>query len=245
VSWRLERLQGSVEQLHRAWSGGDELVVRCCEPSNRALVLGSSQSVPEGLHDRLLERGYAMVRRRSGGGSVLVVPGELVWVDIWVPTQNRLSISDVRAAAAWAGELWMRVLSRLGLEELSLHEGPIVSPEMASLACFAGIGPGEVSWGGKKVVGISQRRSRQGALFHTALVLVLRKREMAWLLAPAEELRQALELALEQNSTGLSCLEASQVVSALEEEVACYLGEAGLEAARRSSDRHASASPRL
>ncbi|MDQ3757058.1 MAG: hypothetical protein M3394_04340, partial [Actinomycetota bacterium] len=35
--------------------------------------------------------------------------------------------------------------------------------------CFAGLGPGEVSVGGRKVVGIAQRRTRFGALFQCAV----------------------------------------------------------------------------
>jgi lipoate-protein ligase A len=37
--------------------------------------------------------------------------------------------------------------------------------------CFAGLGPGEVTVGGRKVVGISQRRRRDGALFQCAALL--------------------------------------------------------------------------
>ncbi len=35
----------------------------------------------------------------------------------------------------------------------------------AELVCFAGIGPGEVLLGGRKLVGISQRRTRNGSRF--------------------------------------------------------------------------------
>jgi lipoate-protein ligase A len=37
--------------------------------------------------------------------------------------------------------------------------------------CFAGTGPGEVTLDGRKVVGISQRRTRQGALFQCAVIV--------------------------------------------------------------------------
>ena len=37
----------------------------------------------------------------------------------------------------------------------------------AAVACFAGLGPGEVEAGGRKVVGVAQWRCRQGALFQT------------------------------------------------------------------------------
>jgi lipoate---protein ligase len=35
--------------------------------------------------------------------------------------------------------------------------------------CFAGLGPGEVTIGERKLVGMAQRRTRQGALFQCAL----------------------------------------------------------------------------
>ena len=37
--------------------------------------------------------------------------------------------------------------------------------------CFAGIGPGEVTVDGRKVVGLAQRRTRAGALFQCAALL--------------------------------------------------------------------------
>jgi lipoate---protein ligase len=36
------------------------------------------------------------------------------------------------------------------------------------LVCFAGLGPGEVHRGGRKVVGLAQWRGREGALFSAA-----------------------------------------------------------------------------
>jgi lipoate-protein ligase A len=56
------------------------------------------------------------------------------------------------------------------------------------VVCFAGLGPGEVSVNGRKVVGISQRRSRQGARFQCAALLEWRPQEMVDLfgLKPAD-----------------------------------------------------------
>jgi lipoate-protein ligase A len=41
----------------------------------------------------------------------------------------------------------------------------MVRTEWSELVCFAGLGPGEVTVGGRKVVGISQRRTRDAARF--------------------------------------------------------------------------------
>ena len=41
----------------------------------------------------------------------------------------------------------------------------------SKLVCFAGLGPGEVTVAGAKVVGMGQRRTRAGALFQCAALL--------------------------------------------------------------------------
>jgi lipoate-protein ligase A len=45
------------------------------------------------------------------------------------------------------------------------------SSAWSARVCFAGVGPGEVLIGSRKVVGISQRRTRGAALFQTAALL--------------------------------------------------------------------------
>jgi hypothetical protein len=65
------------------------------------------------------------------------------------------------------------------------------------LACFAGIGPGEVLLGGRKSVGVSQRRDRSGARFQCAALLEWSGTEMVRLLGltPVDEAAQFLESA--------------------------------------------------
>ena len=48
------------------------------------------------------------------------------------------------------------------------HKGPMRTDRWSRLVCFAGLGPGEVTVDGRKVVGISQRRTRAGARFQCA-----------------------------------------------------------------------------
>lgn len=54
-----------------------------------------------------------------------------------------------------------------GPEALSVHRGRAVPGPGGDLVCFSGRGPGEVFQGERKVMGISQWRSREGSLFHT------------------------------------------------------------------------------
>ena len=147
---------------------------RIVEVTSPALVLGSTQpAVPE--------RGVPVVRRRSGGGAVLVRPGEVLWVDVLLPHEDPLWEDDVGRSFHWLGQAWVDALGRLGIDA-SWHNGPMVCTPWCREVCFAGIGAGEVTVDGRKVVGMSQRRTRAGALFQCAALLKWDPEEMARLL---------------------------------------------------------------
>jgi lipoate-protein ligase A len=134
-------------------------------------VLGSTQrgEVVDAEAARLA--GIEIVRRRSGGGSVLVTPDDPVWIDLWIPVDDELWSPDVTGAFGWVGSSWGAALARLGLDDVDVQEsGPGACTRWSSLVCFGGFGAGEVGVGGRKVVGLSQRRNRAGAWFHTACV---------------------------------------------------------------------------
>jgi len=139
-----------------------------------ALVLGSTQ--PE-----VPERGVPVVRRRSGGGAVLVGPGEVLWVDVLLPAGDPLWEDDVGRSFHWLGQAWVDALAVVGVEA-SWHSGPMVCTPWCRQVCFAGIGPGEVTVDGRKVVGLAQRRTRAGALFQCAALLKWNAGEIARLL---------------------------------------------------------------
>jgi lipoate-protein ligase A len=136
--------------------------VRVLAVSAPALVLGSTQPAVEA-------DGVEVVRRRSGGGAVLLRPGETVWVDVVVPADDPRWTDDVGRSFWWLGEVWASALGGAGL---SVHRGPLVRTRWSSAVCFAGLGPGEVVDGaGRKVVGMASRRTRDGALFQCAVPL--------------------------------------------------------------------------
>jgi lipoate---protein ligase len=143
-------------------------VVEVTEP---ALVLGSTQPAVE-------ERGVPVVRRRSGGGAVLVGPGHVLWVDVLLPADDPLWEDDVGRSFHWLGQAWVDALAVVGRESL-WHHGPMVCTPWCRQVCFAGIGPGEVTVDGRKVVGLAQRRTRAGALFQCAALLQWHPEEMA------------------------------------------------------------------
>ncbi len=135
---------------------------RLTEP---ALVLGSTQRAEKVVDDAAcVAAGVDVVRRRSGGGAVLLIPDEVVWFDVIVPTAAVARLSDdVHAPMLWLGERLEHVLAPLVVGKATVKGPGMVSTPWSSLICFDGFGPGEVLVDGHKLVGISQRRTRAAA----------------------------------------------------------------------------------
>jgi lipoate---protein ligase len=133
------------------------------------VVLGSTQSSEVVNTARATESGVAVVRRRGGGGAVLLRPGDHLWIEAWIPRGDPLWEADVAVAAEWVGAWWRDALGAKGDDtgELVVHHGRAVPGPYGDLVCFSGRGPGEVFLADRKVMGISQWRSREGSLFHT------------------------------------------------------------------------------
>jgi len=160
-SWRVSTEIDTAEALHQLDEPAEAVrTVRVMQSTGPAIVLGSSQ--PESDVDLAVATGlgFGVARRRSGGGAVLVVPGEHVWVDLLIPRRDPLWDDDIVRAANWAGEAWLVALGSVGLTDAVIHRGRLISTEWSSLVCFAGIGPGEIVVAGQKVMGLSQRRTR-------------------------------------------------------------------------------------
>jgi lipoate-protein ligase A len=160
------------------------------------LVLGSSQKDDVVDWDRVRRRGAEVVHRRSGGSAVLVEPGAAVWADVTIPAGDPLWDHDVGRAFHWLGAAWAEVLSGAGLNA-RWYDGPMLRTPWSASVCFAGLGPGEVTVDGRKVVGLSQRRTREAALFQCCAALRWEPARLLDLLAfdDADRARGAVELA--------------------------------------------------
>lgn len=168
--WLVRRVLGDANCLHqREVPDPATRLVWVFETVRPALVLGSTQG--EDLVDVEIARSFdvAVARRRSGGGAVLVVPGNTVWIDVVVPAGDPLWDDDVARAAHWLGETWQATLAELGLGGAEVHRGALTCGPLGRLVCFGSVGAGEVTLDGRKVVGISQRRTRRAARFQCAL----------------------------------------------------------------------------
>jgi lipoate-protein ligase A len=192
TGWAVERVAGSAAAFHgRDLPDPFVRTVWVFDIDRPALVLGSTQ--PDEVVDA--RAGVEVVRRRSGGGAVLLEPGGAVWVDVLVPRDDPLWDDDVARATHWLGDVWAAAIGG----DAVAHRGPNLRTRWSGLVCFGGLGPGEVLArpGGAKVVGISQRRTRAGARFQCAALARWDAVGILGLLAlsPAEREEAAADLA--------------------------------------------------
>lgn len=169
--WSVVELAGSAVELHHRDRVNAPRTVTLCRVSRPALVLGSTQPDGDVDHSRAASSGLEVVRRRSGGGAVLVEPGALAWVEVSVSSDDPLWVRDVGRAFWWLGQAWADALTALGVDGADVHRGPAVTTAWSAKVCFAGTGSGEVTVQGRKVVGMAQRRTRAGAAFQCAALL--------------------------------------------------------------------------
>jgi lipoate-protein ligase A len=157
-----------------------------------ALVLGSTQADDVVDPRAATELGFAVARRRSGGGAVVLVPGESLWVDVIVPAGDALWDDDVGRSFLWLGHCWADALRTVGLDRVDVHQGVSCQTTVGRLVCFGGLGSGEVTIDGDKAVGLSQRRTRDAARFqcvvHAHWQTELYRRLLAPALADADRL---------------------------------------------------------
>ena len=139
--------------------------VTVARPGDSALVLGSSQSA-EILDPARCE--MPRRRRRGGGGVVLVSPGDL-WVDWWIPADDSRWRGDARASSQLVGEWWASALAPYVEEPIVVHRGGLEGDASHRVVCFAGRGPGEVFVGGRKAVGVTQWRVREGVFLSSMI----------------------------------------------------------------------------
>lgn len=130
------------------------------------LVLGGSQS--RSVVDPLKLDGTALRRRRGGGGLVLLRPKDL-WIDWWIPHGDPRWSGDVHVSSIRAGHWWADELVRFTDETVSVYEGALDGEPAYRVVCFAGRGPGEVFLGERKAVGVTQWRVREGVFLSTVL----------------------------------------------------------------------------
>lgn len=228
TAWTVERVAGRAGELHAGSAGlvastspgPAQRRLRIVEATRPAVVLGSAQPLDHVDRAALARRGWDLARRHSGGGAVLVGPGEVVWIDAVVPTGDALWSDDVRRGGLWLGECWQQALTRVGAVGAEVWTGGLVRRPWSERVCFAGLGPGEVTLGGRKVVGLAQRRTRRGALLQSAALLRWSALDLMGVLDFEDENhRSAAAAELDAAGLGIGLERGENVVAALREAV--------------------------
>ena len=171
-NWKIETKYTETALAHEAnlkdWETPTIWVI---EPKDTCLVLGKSEREKSYLNfEYIRENNLNLTTRQSGGGAVLVDPQDILWVDVFVPKNSQLWESDIAKASIGIGNAWNQALKEVKVSS-SVYTGEFLRSTLSDLVCFAGKGPGEIFREGKKILGISQRRSKLGTRFQCALVI--------------------------------------------------------------------------
>lgn len=144
----------------------DVATVFVAHVSRETLVLGGNQSTD--TVDVPSDVSLDVRRRRGGGGLVLLRPDDL-WIDWWIPHGDPRWSNDVRVSSIQVGTWWADALKDLIEGDVRVHEGALEGESALRVVCFAGRGPGEVFVDDRKAVGLTQWRVREGVFVSTVL----------------------------------------------------------------------------
>ena len=148
-----------------------EPVLRWYRSTDAALVLGRGQTLGDFAESEL-----PIVQRFSGGGAVLMDSG-LLSLDVLLPAGHPLLAGDPLAVFGRIGRAWAAALAGLGLPDVTVATASSTPSrrgnereQLLAAICYATLGFGEVTTGGRKVVGLAQRRRKPGALVQCGLL---------------------------------------------------------------------------
>jgi lipoate-protein ligase A len=163
-------LAGGME-LFDGLAPGDAPILRWYRSDAPAIVLGRGQrtlTVVPGAHP--------VTTRFSGGGAVWLAP-DVLSLDVLVPAGHPWFTDRLGDAFAQVGRRWASALGSLGVEGLTVYDGPSTARQrgtdrerLLAAVCYATRGRGEVLWRGRKLVGLAQRRRRHGAMVQCGLL---------------------------------------------------------------------------
>ena len=180
MEWGRHDWTGTAADFH-AMELPAERALWWCQVQDPTVILGSTQTVDDVDQNIAVESGLLVSRRRSGGGAVFVHPTDSVWVDITISRNDPLWKDDVVQSMLWLGDLFVAALS--SWVQAQVYRDSFSTGVDGRVVCFASSSPGEVFVGTNKLVGISQRRSRDGARFQCVLYRQWQPTEWSHILA--------------------------------------------------------------
>src|SRR5437763_11178596 len=140
------------------------------------IVLGFSQK-PTVLNAHALAMHPIPVYHRRAGGTAVLVGPQLLSLDVVLPAQHPLILSDIVESYRWFGQAWVEALQLLGVQARAVspqeaHEQRALFKQAETYereailrrACYGSLSPYEAVVGQRKVVGLDMIRRRVGTL---------------------------------------------------------------------------------
>ncbi len=196
------------------------------------IVLGFSQK-PTVLNAHTLAMHVIPVYHRRAGGTAVLVGADLLSLDVVLPAQHPLILSDIVESYRWFGEAWVEALQFLGVQTRAvpideahaqriLLKQPQTREREAILrrACYGSLSPYEVVAGQRKVVGLDMIRRKTGSLLQAGLLLQWNTELLAQLLGHTPEEQVILREGLCERAIGLNTL-AGRVIT-IQEVIAAF-----------------------
>ena len=193
MEWGRHNWTGTAADFH-AMELPAERALWWCQVQDPTVILGSTQTVDDVDQNIAVESGLLVSRRRSGGGAVFVHPTDSVWVDITISRNDPLWKDDVVQSMLWLGDLFVEALSPW--VQAQVYRDSFSTGVDGRVVCFASSSPGEVFVGTNKLVGISQRRSRDGARFQCVLYRQWQPAEWSHVLASPDVRSRVADIAV-------------------------------------------------
>jgi lipoate-protein ligase A len=208
-----QQLAGSLARLEQV---GDTGAVRhWYVASQPALILGRGQK-PEQINLAACKKYGIQVLNRFSGGTAVLVGTHFLSLDVALPPDHPLNLSDVTESYRWFGETWSNALKSLHIltemviiekarRQTVLDRSPEFAPHLALLkqVCFGTLSPYEITVQGRKLVGLSQLRRKQGTLLQAGIHLTFDRELMAELVLSEPEHRESLCRLLEERTVAL------------------------------------------
>lgn len=206
------------EQLLATIAPDDPATIVWSMAYRESLVLGFSQK-PELLNAEAVKAsGIPIYHRRAGGTAVLVGP-HMLSLDVVLPANHPLVLSDVVESYRWFGEAWVETLHQLGIQSRSVPPAEAhaqralmklpATREYAMLlqrACYGSYSSYEVVAGQRKVVGLDMIRRRNGTLLQAGVLLHWETETLAKLLGHTLEEQALLHTGLQERAVGIDTL---------------------------------------
>lgn len=198
------------------------------------VVLGFSQK-HDVLNAEMVERLRVPIYHRRAGGTAVLVGANLLSLDVVLPAEHPLILSDVVESYRWLGEVWVAALRRLGIEtrivppeeahaQQALRKQPETRTYEALMhrACYGTLSPYEVAVGQRKVVGLDMLRRRVGTLLQAGVLLHWDAELLAQLLGHTPAEQELLRAGLSERAVGLDkivgrSVTAREVIDAFEQ----------------------------